>query len=337
MKPTHEDLVGYALGALETDEMERVRVALLGSEAEATEAASALEEVRRHLALHDALPSLEPSPSLWRDLESRLAEPPPPNFAARWWRPLVAAGLILAALFAPRPHDRPSPEVLHGRLSPRPGEPAVWESMGVSRAAVGTGVVVTLDDAAAIEPLGPNRLALRAGRVFFEVGASQRGFVVEACGEEVVTTGTAFTVDVTRDRLKVVVEEGHVRCGGLTVGPGEAFGGGRVIAYGQPVRDWFTRPVLTARILDERTVLVVFRSEMPDPILLAPPTGGGPFCYLSYGGHDYPANPEGFDAATTLEPGSERSFELRLPDPLPDGEALFVAHPRTRVRVEATR
>ncbi len=337
MRPTHDDLVGYALGALEAPEMERIRVALLGSTEEARQGARELEEVRHHLALHDALPSLEPSPSLWRGIEARLEEAPPPGFARRWWRPLMAAGLILAALFAPRPAHRSPPVVLHGRLAPRIGNPQVWESTGVSRATVGTGVVLTLDDAAAIEPLGPNRLALRAGRVFFQVDAAQRGFSVEACGQQVVTTGTAFSVDVSRDTLKVLVEEGQVRCGELTVGPGEALGGGRVIAYGHPVRDWFTRPALSARILDEHTVRVVFRSDMPDPILLAPPTGGGPFCYLSYGGHDYPANPAGFDTATTLAPGAELSFELSLPDPLPDGEALFVSHPRTRVRVEASR
>ncbi len=337
MTLSHEDLVGYALDAHDAEGMERIRAALEGPGEVASEGVRGLAEIRGHLAMHDSLPSLKPSPSLWRGIESRLAEPPPPSFAHRWWRPLVAAGLILAALFAPRAQRRDAPEPVHGRLEPRRGDGGVWESRGISRARLGEDVVLTLDDAAAIEPLASNRLALRAGRVFFEIGPSRAGFTIEALGQQVVTTGTAFTVDVTRDTLKVVVEEGRVRCGEVAVGPGEAYGGGRVVSFGHPIRDWFRRPTMAARIVDEHTVRVVFRSEMPDPILLAPPTGGGPFCYLSYAGHDYPANPEGFDAATTLAPGTERSFDLRLPEPLKAGEALFVSHPRTRVRVEATR
>jgi len=140
----------------------------------------------------------------------------------------------------------------------------------------------------------------------------------------------------------VWTESGHVRCTWRgrerVVGPGESFFAGDEPApplAGSP-RAWFRRPSLEVRVLDPQTVRIVIRNGMPDALVVAPPTGGEALFFASYAGHDVPLAPDDF-APSTLEPGASRTFDLRLPRPLPDGEALVVSYPAGAVRAEATR
>jgi hypothetical protein len=76
---------------------------------------------------------------------------------------------------------------------------------------------------------------------------------------------------------------------------------------------------------------------MPDPLQVAPRTGGEPLFFASFLGNDYPLSPDRFDAPLTLRPNTDKSFVLRLPRSLPDREALFLVYPAGSVRVEAGR
>ena len=156
-----------------------------------------------------------------------------------------------------------------------------------------------------------------------------------------MTTGTAFLVE-RGERTCVWTESGHVRCTWREreriVGPGEVF-----VVSGEPPnppgsspRAWFRRPSLEAEVVDAWTVRIVIRNGMPDPVAVAPPTGGEALFFASYAGHDVPLAPDDF-APSMLAPGATRSFHLRLPRPLPDGEALVVSYPAGAVRAEATR
>ena len=69
-KLRHEDLVAFALGDTEAD----CTPADIESDAEA---GAELNEIERHLALHEALPELQPEPRLWRGLQEKIAAEPP--------------------------------------------------------------------------------------------------------------------------------------------------------------------------------------------------------------------------------------------------------------------
>jgi ferric-dicitrate binding protein FerR (iron transport regulator) len=332
-----DDLVGLALNALDAAEAERVRRAVEADPALAAE----LKEIERHLALHDGLPRLGPAPALWYGIRDRIdMRPSPRSFLHRFWMPAAAALLVAVALFWPasergrsQPYQR-----LFGDVAEAPGGTLACTT--VSRLRLANGVTVTMDAQTTIsghQPRSP-RLALGAGRVFLEVAGNARGFTVETSDLEVVTTGTAFLVDA---RGLVWVESGSVRCrsathGEATVAAGEFFPRDAAPGLASP-RAWFMRPTLTARILDNSTIRVVIRNDMPDPLRVAPRTGGEPLFFASFLGDDYPLSPDRFDAPLTLAPHTDKSFLLRLPRSLPDREALFVAYPAGQVRVEAKR
>ncbi|MHC4136466.1 MAG: FecR family protein [Planctomycetota bacterium] len=333
-----DDLVGLALSALDSADAERVRRAVEADPALAAE----LAEIERHLALHDGVPRLRPAPALWCGIRDRLNERPAPrSLLHRFWMPAAAALLVAAALFWQSPErNRLRPyERLHGDVRETPTGTLACTT--VSRLRLANGVTVTMDAQTTISGHHPRsrRLVLATGRVFLDVAESGRGFAVEAGDLEVITTGTAFLVD--RAQGLVWVESGRVRCtsathGEATVAAGEFFPRDAAPGLASP-RAWFTCPTLTARILDADTIRVVIRNDMPDPLQVAPRTGGEPFFFASFGGDDYPLSPGRFDAPLTLLPNTDKSFLLRLPRSLPDREALFLAYPAGPVRVEAKR
>jgi ferric-dicitrate binding protein FerR (iron transport regulator) len=328
----HEDLVALALGALEGADADRVREAADADPALAAELAA----VRAHLAFHDRAPEIRPAPALWEGLRARLDRPAPRRpFLARYWMAAAAAALVVFALADPR-GDRPQPVPLFGRLERSAG---AYTAEGVSRVRIGDDVTVTLDDGTTFAPLSSSRLALRAGRAFFEVAPGGRGLRVLAGDLQATVTGTTFLVGLDGGRGYVFVESGEVRCGrgdeDARVAAGETFGAPPLSAA--RARAWFSRPTIGATILDATTLRVVIRNEMPDAIELAPPTGGEPFLFATYGGRDHPLTPPELEAPLALAPGEERSFEARLPRPLGQGDRLFVSCPRGDVRVEARR
>lgn len=333
-----DDLVGLALNALDGAEAGRVRPAVEADPALRAE----LSAIERHLALHESLPRLQPAPALWRGIRDRIGERPEARtFLQRFWMPAAAALLVAAALFWPGTgRARPQPYTrLHGDVRKTPA--GALACTKVSRLRLPNGVTVTMDAQTAIsghQP-GSRRLVLDTGRVFLQVDEKDRGFAVQAGDLEVVTTGTAFLVD--RERGMVWVESGHVRCtsprrGTTTLGAGERFPRDAAPGLASP-RAFFERPTLTARILDADTIRVVIRNDMPDSMQVAPRTGGEPLFFASFAGNDYPLSPGRFDAPLMLPPNTDKSFVLRLPRSLPDREALFLAYPAGRVRVEARR
>jgi hypothetical protein len=329
-----EDLVGFALGALPVEETGRIAGAVARDPALARE----LKEIERHLRLHGETPRLEPAPPLWESIRARLDEPIPVRrpFLRRYWMPAAAAALMALAVFLPRPSPTRL-ERLHGDVVA--SADGSLSANTVARVRVG-GLTLTLDAGTNLE-LSSERLALRAGRVFLEVTPERRGFTVVAGDLVAVTTGTAFLVE-RGERTFVSTESGQVRCfwrgREQLVGPGQAF-----FASDDPLpppppspRGWFQRPSILAEVLTPETIRVTLANAMPDPITIAPPTGGEPLFFASYGGHDVPLAPDDF-ATVTLAPGASRIFHLRLPRPLPDREAPVVSYPAGGVRAEATR
>ncbi|MHC4224308.1 MAG: FecR family protein [Planctomycetota bacterium] len=338
---THDDLVAYAFGGLDERETERIRSAL----EESAQSAAELAEIRRHLDLHDQVAEIQPAPALWANIRDRLDEPAPRSFLQRHWMPIAAAALVLVALLVSRLNEA-EVRYLHGAIERKGSK--TFTSTGVARLQMGDGVVLTLDDATTITSLDPQRLALnKAGRVFLVVSKeSRRGFTVEAGDLEITTTGTAFLVEwLESGERRVWTESGSVRCrrGGraLEVAAGNRLrsADGPVESYGtENPRAFFQQPTLEARILAPDTIRVVVRNEMPDGLRLAPPTGGEPFFYASYPGRDLPLDTaDVFGAPIRLQPMAERSFDLRLPHPLPVGAVLVVSCPSLNARVEAVR
>ncbi|MHC4957061.1 MAG: FecR domain-containing protein [Planctomycetota bacterium] len=317
--PRHEDLVELALTAPDD----------LPPSAEAN-------AIRDHLDLHDAVGELTPDPAIWGRIEARLDvdEQPARSFLQRFWMPLAAAALVLVALYSPQKGDgQPRIVPLHGSVAI--GADSTITTTTVARVRLGDGVLLTLDADTVVRPLSTNRLALQAGRIFLEVGKSRRGFTVETGHLTATTLGTAFLVEPHR----VAVETGTVRCtDGATprdVRDGEEFD---VKGHGGPApRAWFSAPSISARITAPSTVTIVFTNEMPDPITLAPPTGGEPFFYVQYPGRELPLSTSGFVAPVVIEPGKTTTFTLTLPAPAPESGPVVVSCPRMKLRAEVTR
>ncbi len=335
MDITREDLVAFALGGLPPGDAPRVAAAVASDK----DLAKELREIERHMRLHDKAPRLEPPPALWSSIRERIEEPAPRqrSLLHRFRLPLAAAALIVFALLWPQ--GATGLTRVHGHVAER--EPGVYEASDVARVVTADGITITMDAGTDIRLLSKTRLALGAGRVFLEVPPEQSGFSVTAGDLVAVTTGTAFLVE-RREHTFVWTESGHVRCSWqgreAVAGPGEAFFASTAPPPPLPPspRSWFRRPSLEARTLDASTIRVTLRNEMPDPIDLAPSKGGEPLFFASYAGHDFPLAPDDFQPFP-LAPGAERTFDLRLPRPVTDGEALFVSYPRGGVRAEARR
>ncbi len=82
---------------------------------------------------------------------------------------------------------------------------------------------------------GLRRVVLQSGEAHFQVQKdSSRPFVVAAAGVEVRAVGTAFTVDLRRATVEVVVTEGRVAvAGGASPAPGEAAPPPALVAAGE--------------------------------------------------------------------------------------------------------
>jgi len=208
-----------------------------------------------------------------------------------------------------------------------------YVAVGVTRFAIGDGVIVTLDRDSAIRILSPQRLALQAGRLFLNVAKDRRGFEVETGSARVTTTGTAFSVETTAGATLVRVVDGEVLCtswnNDQTVRAGESriFGDGGVFGENGALharlertpRAWFTTPDITAERLAADVVRLRLRNRMPDAIVVPASTGGEPLFFVRHDGHDYPLAPESThplrNRPMTIEPGTELTLTLRLPNP----------------------
>ena len=337
MSLSREDLVAYAINGLDDRELARIENQLDG------ESRKELSDIRRHLALHDAVEEIHPDPRVWENIRDTIdTAPVQKSVLQRFWMPMAAAAMVLVAVFAGKRPEPAGPAFtrLHGAVAR--GDNGTLTCSKVARIAIGDGVVVTMDADTTIRPLSDQRLALEAGRVFFEVAKGRRGFAVEAGGLTVVTTGTAFSVSRIGGEATCAVAEGSVTCtaAGKTaaVEAGRRWSAGKGLEAVEPatLRAWFSQPTITAQILAPERVAIVIRNDMPDTIEKAPPTGGEPLFYATFSGNNrsVPLAVE-LDAPLTLAPGEDKRFEVRLPTPLLDGEALFISSPALNLRVEA--
>jgi len=332
MNPTAEDLVEYALTGRKPDGLD-------ASLAADPAAAREFSEIRAHLALHEAMPLLEPAPLSFAPLRARLeAEAERPPFVVRYWMPFAAAALVLLALLlSPSPRYEP----LFGEVTRTAGN--AYRCVGVSRIRAADGTVLTIDRNTEFELLGTRRLALRAGRFFLEAEKARLPLEVEAGPVVVRTVGTAFLVERRGEETVVAVESGEVLCehgGGslpLAAGAAAAFGpeGARPLPP-TPARAFFSAPSVEAEILDPATLRIVVRNGMPDPITLAPPTGGEPLGYARYGGHEHPLAPTPGEPLgrepLALEPGESAELRFRLTRPVEPGEGVEISFAGVRAR-----
>ena len=344
MSLSHEDLVAFTLGEMDAASADRIRTELESDPA----AGGELSEIREHLALHEQAPCLDsPSPSVWRELERRIAsEPVPPSVLQRFWMPIAAAALIAAAFLFPSswsfPGESPVLVPLFGEGTFHDRDNA-YTSKGVSRLQLGAGVIVTVDKGTTIRPISDLRLALEGvGRVYLSVDEARRGFTVEAGNARLITTGTEFLVEGQEDTPPLLfVVKGRVRYewGGMDreirAGAGYAPEPREPMTAGDATR-WFRTLSIDACITGPQTIQVTLANDMPEAIEKAPPTGGEPFCYASYAGHSYPLTPDRFRALLTLRPGETRTFDLPLPIPVEEGQSLLISVPGVGT-VEARR
>ncbi|MHC4953941.1 MAG: FecR domain-containing protein [Planctomycetota bacterium] len=363
--PIHENLVAFALGQLVEGEAESTRQSIADDPALAEE----FEAIRCHLDLHAQVREIHPSTTGFGSLQNAIAadaaaepaEPEQRGFFRRYWLSVAAAALLVAAVIFPEgllPRDWTSessgrpPAVADLAGTTARGSDGSVASSGVARIAYGDGVVVTLDADTTVVPIHEQRLALRAGRIFVEVAPGRRGFVVEAGEARIVTTGTKFLVHRTESGAnpggRVAVEEGAIE---LLVGsaktavlagheaswPGvdSAVGSAQPLAAGARIR-WFEIPSMSAKILNETTIVVVLRNEMIDTIKLAPPTGGEPLFYATVGQHNYLHAPADFGKNVALEPGTEFTFEMKV-RPLQDNESVTIRCPALGLEAPALR
>ena len=368
--PVSENLVSLALGQLSGDEANRVRESIASDPVLARQ----FESIRAHLDLHSQVREIQPMPGGFDRLRARLETEPhspaeaaaaapagerPRSFFRRYWLSFAAAALLLVAVFVPRGDEGPlsgSPHIV--ALAGQPVEDADgnWASDGICRIAYGDGVTITLDADTTVIPIANQRLALRAGRIFVDVEPGRRGFTIELGDGQIMTMGTSFLVERSlagENRIagRVAVESGRVayRLGDATgdVSAGDelrwtspALDGpaARVqsVASGTRLR-WFEIPGLSAKILNDRTVVVVIRNEMLDPIQLAPPTGGEPLFYATVGSHSYPHAPANFGRNVVLEPGTDFTFEMKLPQPLQPGQEVVIRCPSLNLEARAAK
>ena len=334
----HEDLVAFALNEGSPEERQRVQSALNNDPALAAE----LGEIAAHLELHDEVRVLEPAPALLQQIHARIEEESVPvrrPFLARYWPSVAAAALVLVA-FLVTWASKPPLENIQGPHS-RTADGGL-RSSGLVRGNSGR-LAFTLDANTEIASLGPQRLALRAGRAFFEVEPGARGFVVEARGVEVTTTGTAFLVDARNPTVRVAVTSGSVDCEAsgettrVAAGESRLFGEGFDHLNAEPIVAWLETPSFLAEIRGDNELVMIIRNETFKTLTIPAPTGGDPMFIARYAGRDRALSPVDplRNRPVPLDPGEELTLKLRLPEPIAKGEALSVSCRPWNVRVTA--
>jgi len=350
------DLVAFALGQLDESEATAVRELILAE----PELAAEFDSIRCHLDLHAEVREMQPTAGGFALLTQRIEQepvtgaelrmpesppecPPERTFIKRYWMSLTAAALLIGAIIIPRgpsaPVKTPNLKALVGDLS-RDASGA-YTATGVARVTFGTGVTVMVDADSVLLPLDSQRLVLKTGRIFLNVAPHRRGFTVLAGDARLTTLGTAFSVEQRRDGTgRVAVETGTVRLQRgsqrVDVGSGraatwpdgawEGIDSPSLPSASAQVR-WFEIPSLSAKILNDRRIVVVLKNEMIDVIRLAPPTGGEPLFYATVGEHNWPHEPSDWGYNVVLDPGEEFTFEMKLPEPLKPGDSVSIRVP----------
>ena len=334
----HEELVAFVLNEGSPEERERVQEALQNDPALDAE----LGKIVTHLDLHDLRFVLEPAPALLQRIHARIEEESAPvrrPFLARYWPSVAAAALVLVAFLVTWASKPPMVNIQGPYTRTADGG---LRSSGIVRGDFGR-IVITLDANTEIAFLDSQRLALRAGRAFFEVGRKDRGFVVTARGVEVTTTGTAFLVDARNPAVRVAVTSGSVDCNasGTTIpvaaGESHVFGEGFEHLNAEPIVAWFETPSFLAEIRGDNELVIIIRNETLKTLTIPAPTGGDPMFIARYGGRDRTLSPVDplKNNPVPLRPGKQLTLKMRLPEPIAKGEALSVSCRPWNVRVTA--
>ena len=379
MSVDHEQLVAYALEQLEANERTQIEGALAQDAQLRAELELVREHLALHDAAPAVEPSPRVLVELRRTIQTGELPQRPLAWLGRFGMPIAAAALVALALFWPptvpiEPVEQLEIDIVHGEVEPAPGRNLV-RARRVTRYAGDDIASFTFDEGSVfsepafgllndpeIESLKPHFpwhgvvLQMSAGRVFVEADSERLDGGVLVFGGHAgsgaftaKTLGTTFLVDLTGEFVRVAVESGSVACtiseSGLALDAGESVelrSEGAVRGkYERAMRDWFTQPTLLAVLEDDETLRVTLRNDMPDPVLLEPPTGGEAPFYAAVDGRTFPlprSRLKGYPldgSPHTLAPGDSLTFTVDLPQPVPENSKLTLSDHRQKLRTVA--
>lgn len=262
---------------------------------------------RSSLSFLQALPEIEPSPGVWKKIESRLA---PRRLAVfqPWVRAAAAAGLLVAlaslAVVIGMPRSRALPVVLETRKALALNES--FQAEQFSTLAIPDVGVLKVNRRTALRFVDLRTVVLDSGEVFAEVAASGRGFEIRTGETSARVRGTRFgvsapsTVYVMEGKVEVVSPRGRIELGPNQVAVGTAF----VRVSAEVYLRWLAeheRPAVRLA-LDPRDQTVVtpgaplrwqliLETDAVAPLYLADPRDPSQFLALEINGHSASLDP----------------------------------------------
>src|SRR5579862_7417930 len=195
-----------------------------------------LKSIESALSLLNALPELDPSPDIWKRIESHLPTPPLAPVLKFWLRAAMAASMMVATLTAAVVFHTPRTGGLP--VVVETGKPlSSWNdrycAVQFSTLLIPDVGLLKLNKNAILRFESPRRVVLESGDVFAQIQPSGRGFELLS-GESIVRVkGTKFGVSAPST---VYVVEGAVEVssprGQLHLGPRQASVESRLVELG---------------------------------------------------------------------------------------------------------
>ncbi|HLY10885.1 MAG TPA: FecR domain-containing protein [Planctomycetota bacterium] len=195
-----------------------------------------LKSIESALSLLNALPELDPSPDIWKRIESHLPTPPLAPVLKFWLRAAMAASMMVATLTAavvfhtPRTGGLPVVVETGKPLSSWNDRYTAEQFCTLRIPDVG---LLKLNQNATIRFETSRRIVLESGDVFAEIIPSGKGFEIRSGDSTVRVQGTKFGVTAPST---VYVVEGSVEVSGpqgqLRLGARQASVGSRLVELG---------------------------------------------------------------------------------------------------------